>query len=255
MFYTFCILLIPLLISISVGDSSKFINKFLTKSQWSLIDKLLLNPNTTKNMRNKIHYILYKYYDQWAFTKAYQFKQFHKYKCNHISTLELYNYASFGLYKSIKKYNVTTNKNSFFLYAEKNIYYELLKGITDLHPITSIPKAERKKGYKQQIKKVNSKTQLIGDNEWIYDKINKYKIEENEPLNQIVYKDKYNSLWNKIDELKPLHKRIMYLKYNFNFQKIRSNKDIGELMGFSEEWIRQNIVILLSFLNFSDNNL
>ena len=253
MFYTFYILLIPLLISI--GDSYKFMNKFLSKSQWSLIDKLLLNPNTTKNMRNKIHYILYKYYDQWAFTKAYQFKQFHKYKCNHISTSELYNYASYGLYKSIKKYNVT-NKNSFLLYAEKNIHYELLKGITDLHPITSIPKTERKKGYKQDIKKVNSKTQLIGDNEWIYDKINKYKIEENDPLNQIVYKDKYISLWNKIDELKPFHKRIMYLKYNFYFQKIRSNKEIGELMGFSEEWIRQNIVILSSFLslNLSHNN-
>ena len=248
MFYNFCILLIPFFISI--GDSYKFINKFLSKSQWSLIDKLLLNPNITKNMRNKIHYILCVYYDQWAFTKAYKFKQFHKFKCNHISTLELYNYASYGLFLSIKKYNVT-NKNSFFLYTEKYIHYELLKGITDLHPITSISKTERKKSYKKEIIKVNSKTQFIGDNEWIYDKINKYKIEENDPFNQIVYKDKYISLWNKIDELKPFHKRIMHLKYNYYFEKIRSNKEIGKLMGFSEEWIRQNIVILSSFLNFN----
>lgn len=244
MFHTFCFILIPLLISI--GDSSKFINKFLTKTQWSLIDGILLNPNTTIYMRKKIKYILYKYYDQWTFTKAYKFKQFHKHKCRNISTLELYNYASFGLYKAINNYN---GKCSFSFYADKYIYYELLKGLTDLHPISTLSKSIRRKGYSDE-KKILSKIQFVGNDEWIYDK---YVKDVNQPLQLLLENDKYVSLWHKIDELKPFHKRIMYLKYNFYFQKIRSNNEIGELMGFSEEWIRQNIVILLSCLNFNLN--
>ena len=43
------------------------------------------------------------------------------------------------------------------------------------------------------------------------------------------------------DNLDAFSKRIMYLKYDNEFNKIRSNKIIGELMCCSEENIRQNL--------------
>jgi len=227
-----------------------FIEKFLNKNQWTLIDRILLHPNTTNNMKNKIHYVLFKYYDQWAFTKAYKFKQLHKYKCNHISVLELYTYASFGLYKSIKSFNSEYGV-SFASYAEHGINYELLKGLSDLHSITSVSKSIRRKGYSDKIKPSN-KIQLIGKNDWIFDKVIKSQLTDNDPLDHLLETNKYLDLWTKINCLEPFQKRIIYLKYNFFFEKIRSNKEVSIMMCCSEEWIRQNIVTIFKKLEILD---
>jgi RNA polymerase sigma factor (sigma-70 family) len=238
-------------------NSIVFIEKFLNKNQWCLIDRLLLNPNTSNIMKNKIHYILFKYYDQWAFTKAYKFKQFHRYKCSHISVLELYTYASFGLYKSIKSFR-SEYRLSFASYAENIINYELLKGLSDLHPITSVSKSIRKKGYSDKMKhKPSNKIQLIGKNDWIFDKNfkNHFTHNDNTPLDQILETNKYIYLWSKINCLNPFQKRIIYLKYNFYFERIRSNKEVSIMMCCSEEWIRQNIVIIFTNLELLENTL
>jgi DNA-directed RNA polymerase sigma subunit (sigma70/sigma32) len=71
---------------------------------------------------------------------------------------------------------------------------------------------------------------------------------ENTPnLNQETILDKMGvyglnlEMWEKINKLDAFSKRIMYLKYDNEFNKIRSNKIIGELMCCSEENIRQNL--------------
>jgi len=232
-----------------------FIKKFLSSHEISLINKILINPKSSYEIKNKVRNILYIYYDQWAFTKAYQFKQLHKYKCQHISSLELYSYASIGLYNSIKKYN-PNYKCSFAKYAEYFIQGELLKGMTNLHPITSVSKVNRRKAYnhsidldlkiEQQVSKKKSfvktsRVQLVGENNWIWDKINKDKIEENQPFYLTLETFYYKNLWEKINNLPPFQKRIIYYKYNFFFEKIRSNKEISVLMSCSEEWVRMNI--------------
>jgi len=239
---------------INFTNSIIFIKKFLNKNQWSLINSILIHPNTRPYMKNKIHYILFKYYDQWAFTKAYKFKQFHRHKCNHLSVLELHTYASFGLYKSIKSFNYEYGK-SFVSYAELIINYELLKGLSDLHPITSISKTIRKKGY-SNVKKPSNKIQLIGTNDWIFDKTqtqSKTKI-NNDPLGQLLESNKYIELWSKINCLEPFQKRIIYLKYNYYFEKIRSNKEVSIMMCCSEEWVRQNIVLIINNLQLLDTS-
>jgi len=226
-------------------NSLVFIEKFLTIKQWTIINKLLINPNITIDIRNKLHYILFKYYDQWAFTKAYKFKQLHKYKCKHISTLELYNYAAFGLYLSIKNYKANINyKNTFIPYAEKIIYYELLKSITDLHPITTVSKNERRQGYNTNNKKNKSKLSLIGKNDWIYDINNN----ENIPKENQLVLDNYLLMWNKINKLNYFQQKIMKLKFDFYFNIKMSYKKISLLIGCSEEWIRYNIKLIIKNL-------
>jgi RNA polymerase sigma factor (sigma-70 family) len=217
-------------------NSIVFIQKFLSKNQMNLINKILVNPNTPNDMRYKVYNILYTFYDQWAFTQAYQFKQLHKYKCQHISTTELYTYASSGLYKSIQKYN-PKYKCEFTHYANYFVQGELLKGLTDLHPISSISKTNRKKGY-SDVKKKRSKVQLISENQWILDKIIKDKVHENEPHDNVLTMFHYMSLWEKIHELQSFYKKVIYYKYNFFFEKIRTNKEVADLMCCSEEWVR-----------------
>lgn len=234
-------------------NSIFFIKKYLTTNQWILIDKILLNPNTTDYMKKKIHIIIHKYYDQWAFTQAYRFKLLHKYKCQHISTIELYNYASYGLYKSIKKYN-SNYKNYFVNYAKVYVHSELLKGLTDLYPTSQIPKSERKKGY-SNVKKQFKQIQLVGENDWIYDKIDVIKLKENVPKDSELLDDEYFSLWLLINQLSGFQKRIMFLKYNYYLDKIRSNKEVANLMCCSEELVRTNLISTILHIKSMNNSI
>jgi hypothetical protein len=245
MFISKFIYLFLLFVFIKCINSIFFIKKYLTPNQWVLIDKILLNPNTTDYMKKKIHIIIHKYYDQWAFTQAYRFKLLHKYKCQHISTIELYNYASYGLYKSIKKYN-SNYKNYFVNYAKIYVNSELLKGLTDLHPTSRIPKSERKKGYSKDKKQFNQ-IQLVGENDWIYD----IKLKENVPKDSLLLDDEYFSLWLLINQLSGFQKRIMFLKYNYYFDKIRSNKEVANLMCCSEELVRTNLISISTLLHIN----
>ena len=84
-------------------------------------------------------------------------------------------------------------------------------------------------------------TKLINySDNWQFDKI--YNKKEIEHLDKITKIDSNNELWIKIENLDPFLKRIFYLKYDFEFNIIRSNKHISELMCCSEENIRKNLV-------------
>lgn len=49
-------------------------------------------------------------------------------------------------------------------------------------------------------------------------------------------------IWKKIRELPPLHMRIMYYKYSSDFEMLRSNREIAELMGYSTQTIRIHLL-------------
>ena len=61
-------------------------------------------------------------------------------------------------------------------------------------------------------------------------------------LDNINIIENYKNLWEKINNIDLFSKRIIYLKYDFEFNKIRSNKHISELMCCSEENIRKKLV-------------
>jgi hypothetical protein len=49
-------------------------------------------------------------------------------------------------------------------------------------------------------------------------------------------------LWKKIQELPPFQMRIMYYKYSTDFEKLRSNREIAEIMEYSTQTIRVNLL-------------
>lgn len=61
--------------------------------------------------------------------------------------------------------------------------------------------------------------------------------------------------WDKINNLNSFTVKIFSLKYDFEFNKLRSNKNISNLMCCSEEYIRKSIdtgiYILRKFLSKS----
>jgi len=208
----------------------------LNNYQWKLIRSILNNPKITEKSRERqqIDLLLFSKYRTWAIHKSYVFKRFHRYKCRNINVEDLITYSLTGLYKATKQYN---GSYSFHTYANIYILGELYKGLTELQPITILPKSIRRSKMKNEHKFFYKKllnTQFIGfDQYWMFEKRQPIYSFHNE-------KRSIEDIWEKI-ELDPFSKRVFQYKYDVSFQKIRSDKHISKLMSCSEETIRMNL--------------
>ena len=215
---------------------------FLTKSQWYNINKIIKHPSSTNEMKNKIHNIIFVYYNDWSWSKAYYFKKKHPYKCHHIPLNELSIYASLGLLKSIRNYKGTSE---FTQYATFYIESELYNAITNLHPITPISKRIRKKQKNMETYTYNNDYNppviLINNNEWLLNKYLLERYEETKMENHDKYT--YSELWSKIHnlELDSLTKTILHYKFTHIFEKKRTNNEISNMLDISEETVRQKL--------------
>lgn len=245
MFYI--ILLVNLVLQNVLSFSMIMKNAYLSSEQWKSINNLIKTPTLTFSMRKKINKIIYNSYQDYADNCAYKFKNIHKYSCKNIKLNELTLYSKFGLYRAIENYN---GSFSFINYAEKYIMGELYRGLTDLYPLSSIPKNERRKKLNKYDKLF---TKFIGcDNYWAFDKY--YGSQKNEDykdsnLDKIIYKDYINELHHFINNnLDAFSKKVFYNKYDNALKLLRNNKEIAKLMCCSEEKIRQTLLFIRSLI-------
>lgn len=227
--------------------SPKIITATLTKPQWNQIKTLLCHPSTTPIMQRKIRNVLYQNYENWAIHQAYEFKKYHTYKCRTITIDELKTYAQHGLIQAIQNYNPQNYTYSPFTeYVKPYIKGELYKGMTNLQPLTILPKKYRisskwalqnRKKYRKTLNPI-----FIGLDHWMIEKRQDTQISPT--IHFYEQRDKYIYIWATIYKVlinDPFSKRVIEHKYNFEFQKRNSNKYIAELMGCSEETIRKKI--------------
>jgi len=214
---------------------------YLTSSQWMSIQHILKHPKSTSNMINACNEIIFQHYKHYAYNMAYDFKTTYYKKCRHISLNEMKLYASRGLLDAISMYNASM-PFSFSKYASIYIKGELYYGMSEMHPLTLLPISKR----------VNKKWRT--QNLVLYKKMTNTKFMSNydyyDGLYVSTHKDSYIlankdnellELWNIINDLGEEDKKIMKYKYNFYFQNIMSNKEVGDLLGYSSETIRKKI--------------
>ena len=216
---------------------------YLTRNQWNHIKHILKHPKSTDHMINTCNQIIFQHYKHYAYNMAYDFKTTYYKKCRHISLDELKLYASRGLLDAISRYD-TTMPFSFSKYASIYIKGELYYGMSELHPLTLLPISKRiSKQWRTQhlvLYKKMTNTKFISH----YDYYDHLYISTNE--NSYICANKYKELlelWNIINglDVDEQDKKIMKYKYNFYFQKLRSNQEIGDLLGYSSETIRKKI--------------
>jgi RNA polymerase sigma factor (sigma-70 family) len=222
----------------------------IKKELWGPIQTIIQNHENNTVLRKKINYLLYQSFEPWAIHQAYEFKKYHKYKSRNIKIDDFILSSKFGLYRSIKNYNGKTN---FPNYSKIHIQGQLYHCLTKFYTLTSVPENERKKSKKnlsveekKRYKKQLESSLISYEDYWKFDKIYNNQRSENEQdtniHSQIVNREKHNEIWEKINErLDPFSKKIFYYKYNYDFKIIRSNREIGELMAYSEEYIRQKL--------------
>lgn len=227
----------------------------LNYKQWSNIQIILQHKETPPKIKNTVKNIIYYAYQKLAIKEAYKFKKFHSYKCKNINIEDFLLSSKLGLYKSIQKYNGNTN---FENYSKKYIQGELYKCLTNFHEITNIPKSYRRKAKKdltinsrKNYKKCLKTTLVSSTDYWRFDRMqtlkrDKKKIiltpeEEQEERNGVqLIRAKMNELFAK-SKTDTFTKKVFEYKFDADFQIIRSNKYIAELMGCSEEHVRNKL--------------
>jgi RNA polymerase sigma factor (sigma-70 family) len=221
----------------------------LTKEQFYLVNNLI-KKRLTINQRETINKILYLSFEKLSIKKAIEFKKYHYHKCKDINIEDLIVSSKIGLFKSIKKYNGNSN---FIYFSELYIQSELLQTLTNHFSLSIIPKKIRiknKSNYSEfELKNYNKllQTRLVGySNYWQFDKL---KLNKENTLDKLELFESYNEYWKIINSLKPFFKNILHLKYDFEFNKIRTNKKISELLCCSEENVRYNLIKSLQELN------
>ena len=208
----------------------------LTPGQWGSIRQILSHPDTTPDIIHKTRKVIYTHYESWALHRAQVFRETRRGLCRHISRDELAIYASRGLIRAIERCNFDDlGKTPFSVYASKWVEYELLDGMTELQPMTTLVKRFRKKSgiYNRRYFRIHS----LDNREYAFKKTKCYDHDHDYD-----YKT-YDDAWEKVDTVlnTPFAKRAFVWKYSETLDQVRSNAVVGELMGCSEETIRTEL--------------
>lgn len=204
---------------------------FLTITQWKMINNILINQNCTPLIKNKVHKIIFNKYELKTRIESIKFKKKNYKYLKNISNGEIAQYGYMGLIKSIENYNPIINQY-FYKFAEKYIYYELLKSISELSVSRSILPHRILSSHKKNKNIIKqNKMYFIGENTFIIDNFrNKNDNQNNDKIkNQII---------EIVNGLEPNYKRIFFLAYDDNLKKKNTIKKIAELMSLSTETIR-----------------
>lgn len=213
-------------------------NKFITKPQWKYFQNKIIQPDTTPSMRDKINYILFERHKPLLYSMVNDFTRFHKHKCKYVSKDDIIQYGAMSLHHAVRNYN---GQSSFHQYAKLYIKGGMYNAITIHHPITKIPKKQRR------ISKYSNETKfdvLLSS----FDNRNKYLGKSTQYLESPLgykYFNTYESqrlkTWRKINKLSPFTKRVLYQKFDIDFNVKYSNKYLAALNSCSEETIRKHV--------------
>lgn len=228
---------------------SMYAINYLTTNQWSKIKYILNHPQRTECMVDTIHQVLYQHYRYKAYGIAYEFKMKYTMLCRHISMIELNQYASKGLVMAIKNYNP---KYPFSNYMLLYVSGQLYSGLSDLQPLTTIPKSLRlSKKWRNDNKSLYKKlmnTKLVGNDDYLYDIIQDKNDSKANNLENISKSQMLTEIWSIVNSLDVEYQTIMKYKYNFYLEKLRSNGDVAQLMSCSDETIRKKILIIQNII-------
>jgi RNA polymerase sigma factor (sigma-70 family) len=236
---------------------------YLNKIQETVITNLIKENRLSFPEREKINNVLFEAYKDSSHRRACFFKHIHRYKCRNIEINDLKSAAEFGLMKAALNYN---GNSSFYFYSSLHIKNELLNALTNHNTIAPISKTTLRKGFSSTYKnftlskyyslqnKLNVIYESITSPEFlsVISETNNHKYLEN-----IIQEEEHERVWNEVIALvsvNPLMKKIFLLKYSKEFQKIRTDKEIAKILGYSSGHVTRNVKKIKDILYNNFNN-
>jgi len=201
--------------------------RHLTPNQWGSIRIILSNPATSPDIRQRTQRVIYYKYEDWAIHQAKLFKDARYALCRHIHSDELAIYAVRGLIKSIERCDYTKlGTTPFSIYAKKWVDGELLEGMTELQPMTVLPKSWRKRrGLKCR------KSYLVVSSDRDRD--------SKQPKSTDSFENIENALEDTYGVSDAFTRRAAAIKYGGDC--VKSNAEVAKYMGCSEEYVRRKL--------------
>lgn len=213
---------------------------YLTHPQKILIQRIIQNPATPDEIKNKTKGIIAMNYIPWAFSQYNRFvvknRSFlHK---KHVPLNDLRQYAILGIIKALNRYNGSVD---FTVYAEKYVLGSLQRGVTELIPLKPISHALR-----MNRKKVPSIT-FAHENTWMFDKLYKQKDKNSDKITwtedkYISHKEEIERINNIVKQQSPYEQRLFYYRYSEDtLKEIRTIGTVCELISCSDETYRKKM--------------
>jgi RNA polymerase sigma factor (sigma-70 family) len=196
-------------------------NATITPQKWMYIRSLLkTNALLPHDYKMQINQHIFESYSGWA--TSYGRERYKKrVREGNIQKGDLDIYSLDGLWKAVETYNASY---PFYSHAKKCIHWSLYRGIRQMQPFPRDSFDKRmKKPYKPTV------TILFDD------KLEVSSNREEETKKSCIQEIR---LWQMVSTLEPFVVRIFHYKYDFEFNVIRSNKEVAELMCCCEEHVR-----------------
>ena len=195
----------------------------LSNTQLMRINRLIMTPTLPDEHMNTLKRVLFAYYEPWALNYAEQFRNNHRYICRHIPSVEMDLYARKGLLNAVRSYRPTKETAVFHLYAVHHLRGQLYYGATEMSPITNVSK--------KALRRKQSRHARATHETFVWDQV------------RPVSPRRPDELWEHIYETCDAftHRCAVY-KYDYDFNRLRSNREVAELMACSEETVRKALV-------------
>ena len=207
------------------------VNGVLNRAQWKYIERCLQHPQITPELRRQIDNTIFFHYLPLAYGECASFIKFHRFKSKLVRKDDLAHYSIIGLYHATRKYD---GYHGFTKFARLYIKGSLYKGLTKHYPISKENANERRK-------KQNTSYDGYDSIDWTMNAyLGKANYNINSQIDSLNMED-YKMLWKKINEQSEFIKMLMHEKFDTEFNVVQSNREIGNKLGYSEEWMRRNI--------------
>jgi RNA polymerase sigma factor (sigma-70 family) len=202
---------------------------YLTPQQQMHIRRIMADEQTSPPIRSKVRHILIHHYLDWTIHMAKRFAAKHQKRLQHVSKQDLQQYAIHGLVKAVAKYDGRCNLP---VYAEKYIMGSLYYGLTDLTPLKPL------NHYERFVKKIRLPLASFQSDAWFYDGLS----EQTEGFPPIVAVNKGVDLSEKLATLPAIYRQTLYYRYDpVTYEKARTIREVGVLMGVSCETVRKRV--------------
>ena len=208
----------------------------LTTHQWTSISNLLSHPGLTHTMKTRVQCEIFYKYRGWAIHKAYQYKKHNYSLCKNIPLDSLSWYTTMGLYKAILRYNSTY---PFHQHADNYISYYICIGLTELSSISNLPHRYRvSKSWREK----NADLYRVLISPLLITREKDIQQQQQQKQDSRKYAGiAALPIWEIIHTLDATTNRLFHYKYDAYFKKIRTNKQVAELLSCSSETVRQKL--------------
>lgn len=224
-------MIFAIMIIMGISLSSGFLNKI----QLKYTKYIMGSPDVSDEIKQATREMLMENYQPWLKNQYKSFIRQNAKKMNKIYVKELYQYAICGLLDSLQAYNGSVGLHK---YAAKFVHGQMYRGMNELAIMKPLKMHEARSGIR-----VPTPRLVPYDEYWMFDKLNKNGIAENNSRQIIA------NIKEILDSSPGEYRRLFYLRYDYStLGVVRTISEICEIESYSDETYRKKMRTVIQYV-------